>query len=319
MKLFNVNWFYNISESFFGHVEPASEHDANCTCGCIWTLRATPGYAKWFLFAFCAFLFSCAFIFGTSRHTQFRSLFSSTHTRCARIGLLCSHPIPLFNYFSLSGISLWTHQKSHTNSLFCRLFLSTTFLRLSCWCHLLLAFCVLPSKRGPTEHPIKSAHTSHSEKCISTNTQKACSSPSRHPSVDACVRAICASDRSIRMQPVPTRRRPSRPPTTKCCLSKCAFYFAIKHHATHSRRQDALGKRANGRSIRFPHTTEEFHHTRPGPTRCVKRMRKQRKCRTHTSAKCAKMHCEPLKMGKHLQLHFLPRCTAMLCCCWSAA
>lgn len=105
-----------------------------------------------------------------SVHTQFRSLFPSTHTRCAQHRPAFQPPHSLFYlFFTVGDIALDTPKIAH-KFVFCRLFLSTTFLIFSCWCHLLLAFCVFPSKRGSTEHPIKSAHTSHSEKCISTNT-----------------------------------------------------------------------------------------------------------------------------------------------------
>lgn len=153
------------------------------------------------------------------------------------------------------------------------------------------AFLLMPSlagllyPKGLLKTRLK-VHTRRIRKSASAPTHRKFTRPINHPPWTlACVQFVRWIDR-YESHPSPWRRTtPS--PTTKCCLSKCAFYFAIKHHATHSTRLDALGKRVVGRSIRFPHITEEFHHTdRP----LCQKNEKVVKMQTYTSAECAKMH-----------------------------
>lgn len=130
----------------------------------------------------------------TSNFVQF---FHLSTLDAPHVGLFCSHPISFFNYFWLSRMLLWTHQKSHTNSLFFHLFSPTTFSRLSCRCHLLLAYYAVLSKRGLLKTRLK-VHTHRIRKSAPAPTHiKNILIPHTHPTLDACVRAICALDRSI--------------------------------------------------------------------------------------------------------------------------
>lgn len=91
----------------FGHVEPASVHDANCT----WMhldIQATPGYAKIIPSRFlCLPFFVPAFIFGNiwrHKHTQFCSLFTHPPPQ-----MLC---LCLSSFSTLSIFSIIFHWRS---------------------------------------------------------------------------------------------------------------------------------------------------------------------------------------------------------------
>lgn len=129
---------------FFGRVEPASVHDANCSCGCIWTREPPRDFQKWFLLAFCAAAFIFACFFGPSRHTQFRSLFPPHPFIVAPPGTCRPLPRPLFIHpshlliiFHTSG--LWASKNCTQIRRFCRLFFVNNFSE---------AFLLMPSLAG---------------------------------------------------------------------------------------------------------------------------------------------------------------------------
>ena len=134
--------------------------------GCIWTYKPPRDMQKLFLLAFCAFLFLCLLLFsGTYEDTNthnFAHFLPIRHPKCCAYASLHFRPFPSFQLFFTDGRCALDIQKSHTNSfVFCRLFLSTTFLRPFLLMPSLTGFFVLGSRIewGWAPSLIKSAYT----------------------------------------------------------------------------------------------------------------------------------------------------------------